>query len=81
MLVHKAKFSRRLKAGQVNAVIWDNILVNHDGDRKEFKTVSFERRYVSNDGKTCSTQNLRVTDLPKAVTALKRAYESIAFGA
>jgi hypothetical protein len=81
MLVHKAKFKKRLKAGQVNAVIWDNTIVDHNGDRKEFKTVSFERKYVANDGKTLSTKCLRVGDLPGAVTALKKAYESIALGA
>ena len=78
MLLQKSKFSKRVRAGTINAIIWDNEAVNKYGDKKNYKTISFERRYVKDDGHWDATNCLRVQDLPKAAQVLKKAYESIA---
>ena len=42
----------------------------------EFKTVSFDRRYMDKQsGQWKSTNTLRVGDLPKAAMVLQKAYE------
>ncbi|MEM4263916.1 MAG: hypothetical protein QW666_03425 [Candidatus Woesearchaeota archaeon] len=65
---------RKFKAGGVSATIWQNI--NKDG--KAFSTVSFERGYKDKSGNWKSTNYLGVSDLPKAMVVLSKAYEFLA---
>ncbi|MBS3157886.1 hypothetical protein J4206_01215 [Candidatus Woesearchaeota archaeon] len=78
MLFHKSRFSKRVRSGTINAVIWENTDTNEFGDQNHYNTISFERRYVKDDGNWDSTNCLRIQDLPKAAQVLKRVYENIA---
>ena len=78
MLFHKSRFKKRVRSGTINAVIWENTETNEFGDKNCYNTISFERRYLQDDGNWNSTNCLRISDLPKAATVLKKAYEEIA---
>lgn len=65
----------KFKAGSVSATIWVNQGQDKDGKQVSFKTVNFERSYIDKNGNWQSTGALRVSDLPKAILVLNKAYE------
>ena len=68
---------QKFRAGSVSATVWLNAGQDKDGKPTTFKTVSFERSYLDKDGNWQTTNNLRVTDLPKAILVLSKAYEHL----
>ncbi len=60
----------KFSTGGVQVTIWRN-----SGEKGEFRTVSFDKRYKDKEGNWKSTNTLMVNDLPKAIVALNKAYE------
>ena len=60
------------RAGGISASVWKNM--TKEGD-KEYRSVTFERRYKDKDGQWKSSNSLRISDLPKATVVLTKAYE------
>lgn len=71
---------KKFRVGAISATIWGNQTVK-DGKVIEYKSVSFDRNYMDKDGKWQSTNSLRMTDIPKAVLVLSKAYEYLALNA
>ena len=67
----------KFRAGTVSATVWANQTVK-DGQPRAFSSVSFEKSYKDKDGTWKTTKSLNVTDLPKAVMVLTKAYEHCA---
>ena len=67
---------KKFRAGAVHATIWTNDSVK-DGKKVSYNTISFERSYKDKDGEWKSTSSLRVTDIPKAILVLQKAYEHL----
>ena len=68
---------KKYRAGAVAATIWANEVIR-DGKQVTYRTVSLERSYKDKDDEWKSTNSLRVTDIPKAVLVLQKAFEYIA---
>ena len=65
---------KKFRAGTVSATIWKN--KSQEGN--EFSSVSFEKGYKDKAGEWKSTNQLGVSDLPKAMVVLGKAYEFLA---
>lgn len=65
---------QKFRAGTISASIWDNM----SKDGSPFRSVSFEKGYKNSKGEWQTTNNLGVTDLPKAIVVLSKAYEALA---
>ena len=63
------------KVGAVRVVIWSN--PRHDTNGKMFNShkIELERIYRDRQGNFHSTGSLDINDIPKAILALKKAYE------
>ena len=66
---------KKFSTGSLSATIWENQGKNKSGEDVNFKTVTFQRRYVDKDGEWQTTNNLRINDLPRASLVLEKAYE------
>ena len=66
---------KEIRVGAVRAAIWSN--QRHTGNGQTFNSqkVQLERIYKDASGNFASTGSLDVTDIPKAILALKKAYE------
>lgn len=63
----------KVKVGSINVAVWEN-----KGEKGTFQTITMERTYTKDNGKTFEhTNSLRKNDLPKAILALQKAYESL----
>ncbi len=60
------------RAGGISASVWKN--TTKEGD-KEYRNVTFERRYLDKDGQWKSTNSMHINDLPKASVVLAKTYE------
>ncbi len=67
---------KRFSAGAISATVWKNEKV-FDGKETEFQSVTLQRSYKDPEGNWKKTSNLRVSDLPKAIVILQKAYEYI----
>jgi len=65
---------QKFRAGTVTASIWEN----SSKEGNQFKSVSFEKGYKDGKGEWKQTNNLGVSDLPKAIVVLSKAYEALA---
>jgi len=65
----------KFRAGAISATVWKNQGQNKEGQPTEYRSVSFERGYKDKDGEWKSTKSLRVSDLPRAMVVLNKAYE------
>lgn len=74
----KAKASpiAKVRAGSMSVSVWNN--TGKKGDQEfTFQTVSLQRSYKDAEGEWQNPSlSLRVTDLPKAILALQKAYET-----
>ena len=65
---------KKFKAGSIQVAIWEN-------EKKEggkYNTVSLDKRYKDKE-EWKSSSSFHMNDLPKAIIALERAYEYLAF--
>jgi len=65
---------KKFRAGAISATIWENQAMK-DGQPSAYNTISFERGYKDKQGEWKNTHSLRVSDIPKAVLVLNKAYE------
>lgn len=70
------KPEQTFRSGTVVASVWDNE-IERDGKVINFKSISFDRRYQDSEGEWQSTNSLRVSDIPKAIMVLGKAYEHL----
>lgn len=68
---------KKFRSGAIAATIWANEVVR-DGKKVSYRTVSFERSYKDKDDTWKQTNSLRMTDIPRAVLVLNKAYEYLA---
>jgi hypothetical protein len=66
---------KKFKAGSVSATIWLNSGQDSEGKLTQFRTIAFERSYLDKEGNWQSTNSLRLTDIPKGILVLNKAYE------
>lgn len=66
---------KKIRASPVSATIWSNEGKGKNGEPVNYRTISLERNYKDKDGKWKSTNSFRITDIPKAVLVLNKAYE------
>lgn len=72
----KAKFG----AGSMSTALWENT-AEKDGNKFTFLTVSLQRSYKNSKGEWENPDlSLRLTDLPKAMLVLQKAYEEAMLG-
>ena len=64
----------KFRAGTITATIWKNTS-QKGGEEKEYKTVTFERSYKDKSDEWKTTNSMMVSDLPKAMVVLGKAYE------
>jgi hypothetical protein len=55
--------------------VWRNCGKAKTGEAVEYRSISFDRRYKDPEGNWKSTTSLRISDLPKAIVVLNKAYE------
>ena len=58
-----------------SATIWLNEGKDNSGKETKFKTVSFDRSYLDKEGNWQTTSTLRISDIPKGILVLNKAYE------
>ena len=73
------KPEKTIRAGAIAISIWKNTAQNKEGVVTNYNNITFERRYKDPKGEWKSTNSLRMNDLPKAQTALQKAYEYLLF--
>ena len=66
---------KKFKAAAASATIWKNVSKDAEGIEKEYRTISFERVYKDKEDNWKTTNQLRVSDIPKATLVLNKAYE------
>lgn len=69
---------KKFRAGAIAATIWRNKSQIKKGDEVDYYyTISIDRNYKDKEGQWQSTNSLRVSDLPKAVLVLQKAFECL----
>ncbi len=68
---------RKIRAGAISATVWLNKGQKPTGEESEYRTISLERSYKDQGGEWKSSNSLRISDVPKAIAALQKAYETI----
>ena len=66
---------KKFKAGAIQVAIWEN----ETKEGGKYNTVSFDKRYKDKNSEWKSSGSLQMNDLPKAILALQRAFEYLAF--
>ena len=72
-----SKPEKEFRVGSVRATVWANPRISTDGRAFESRKVIIERIYKDHVEGFKSTESLDVNDIPKAILALKKAYEYI----
>ena len=67
----KRRPEQTFRAGAISVSVWKN--TTKEGD-KEYRSVTFERRYMDKDGNWKTSGSLRVNDLPKAAVVIAKAF-------
>lgn len=67
-----AKPVKKYNSGCISAAVWENEV---NGDT--ITSVTLNKRYTDKDGEWKSTNSLNVTDMPKAIAVLQKAYEEL----
>jgi len=77
--IEKSNLVKKFSTGAISACIWNNESLNQNGEIVEYKTISFNRRYLDKStNQWKSTDSFKTQDLPKAVLVLQKAYEYLA---
>ena len=63
---------KKFRVGLIQATVWKN-----QGDKGEYKTVSFEKRYQK-DGEWKSSNSFTGDELARAIVVLTKAFEYVA---
>jgi hypothetical protein len=71
---------REFRVGAVRVSIWANPRHGADGTTWTSHRIAMDRGYKDHDGNWKKTDTLETDDIPKAILALKRAYEYLTMG-
>ena len=66
---------KKFSTGVVSATVWKNQGKTKSGEETSYNTISLQRRYRDKNDEWQSTNSFRISDLPKAVLVLNKAYE------
>ncbi|HRI87965.1 MAG TPA: hypothetical protein PK869_06865 [Candidatus Hydrogenedentes bacterium] len=66
---------REFRVGAVRVTVWGNPRYGSDGKTWVSHRVAMDRGYKDHDGNWKKADTLETDDIPKAIMALKRAYE------
>ena len=69
--------SKKVIVGGVSAAIWEKSIQTEGGKTFAKPQVVLDRVYRDSNGKFATTSRLDVADVPKAILALTKAYESM----
>ena len=69
------KPDREFKVGSVKASIWSNQRETRDGKLFNSHKIIVDRVYRDSNGEFKATNSFDVNDIPKAILALKKAYD------
>lgn len=62
---------KQFKSGSIQVSIWENMSkAGH-----EFESISLDKRYKDSNGEWKSSHSFKVSDLPKAIICLQKAFE------
>ena len=67
---------KKFQVGGVSAAVWENESQTPEGS--PYQTVSLQKRFKDKNDEWKSSNSMRVSDLPKAILALQKAYEFVA---
>jgi hypothetical protein len=70
-----AKPEKEFKVGAVRAAVWSNLRHTSNGKMFNSHKVIVDRVYKDNHGDFKTTNSLDTNDIPKAILALKKAFE------
>lgn len=70
--MEKATNAKHIRAGCVEVTVWEN-----GKGEKVYKSVTLQKNYKDRDGNWQRTASLKANDIPKAIVALEKAYETI----
>ena len=62
---------KKFNAGGIQVAVWEN--ERKDGGK--FNTISMDRSYKNDKDEWQKTNTLRISDIPKAIAALSKAYD------
>jgi len=68
---------KKFRAGTVSATVWMHEATK-EGKTFQYPTVSFDKRYKDKEGNWKSTSTLHISEIPKAIMVLGKAYEHLA---
>lgn len=71
------KPEKKFQAGAIEASIFENE-IQHNGKTIKIKKIAFQKRYKGADGSWKSTATIDVSELPRAVLVLSKAFEHLA---
>lgn len=71
----KNKPEKHIKFGGVRVSIWKDVRKNAGGGQFTSRSVTLDRAYKDGNGQWQNTGSLRENDVPKAITALQKAFE------
>ena len=67
---------KKFQAGAISVAVWEN--ESSTPEAPAYQTVSLQKRFKDKNNEWKSSNSLRVSDLPKAILALQKAYEFLA---
>lgn len=67
---------KKFQVGGISAAVWENESTTPEGSA--YQTVSLQKRFKDKNNEWKSSNSFRVSDLPKAILALQKAYEFLA---
>lgn len=71
---------KEFRVGAVHVTVWANPRYGADGKTWTSHRVAIDRGYKDQQGQWKNTDTLETNDIPKAILALKRAYEYLTMG-
>ncbi len=69
------KPEKKFTTGLIEATVWKNNITNKEGQERQFRSISFTKNYKDPNDEWKTTSNLNITDIPKAMVVLSKAYE------
>jgi hypothetical protein len=67
----------KIKAGQVNAALWENQISTKHGGKATVLKATVQRRYMDKDGNWKSSGSFSRNEIPLAIYCLQKAFEKI----
>lgn len=69
--------TKKFRAGAIEVAVWENEITTEDGKTFKKQSVSMQRSYKDKNDEWQKTTNMNANDLPKLISLLQKAYDSI----